>query len=167
MDRFLLNEGFHILTNSFQVTILFLCPVKTAESFWFSDVFREYIIGTLARNGLTFEAPTPKNGQTNSNNLLAKAEKFFVSGYFVGLSLKGINYRLTRHLFACHFGHAFRSISVFQLFEFKGQHWIYGNSLENLRFLNYFQYCQSDSPVHLFIYLSIYLFCLYRSRRCC
>ena len=39
---------------------------------------------------LTSSAQTPQNGEMHSNNLLAKADKFFsVFDHFVGLLLKG------------------------------------------------------------------------------
>ena len=40
--------------------VLILYLLKMPEILWFSGVFRGYKMGTLARNGLTFEAPTPQ-----------------------------------------------------------------------------------------------------------
>ena len=37
---------------SFLVILLILYPMKALKAFWFSDFFRRYEIGTLARNGL-------------------------------------------------------------------------------------------------------------------
>ena len=41
---------FHI--NPFHANVPFLCPLKTSENLWFSDVFRGYRNGTLAWKGL-------------------------------------------------------------------------------------------------------------------
>ena len=41
-----------ILINPFQAIVPFLCPLKTSEKQRFSDIFKGYRKGTLARNGL-------------------------------------------------------------------------------------------------------------------
>ena len=38
--------------NPFHATGLFLCPLKTSENLWFSDVFRVYRKRPVASNGL-------------------------------------------------------------------------------------------------------------------
>ena len=40
-----------LLLNPFQENALFLCPLKTSENLWSSDVFRRYRKGTLAEMG--------------------------------------------------------------------------------------------------------------------
>ena len=42
----------HFQLNQFLVNVLILYRLKKPENLWFSDVFREYKIGTLTRNGL-------------------------------------------------------------------------------------------------------------------
>ena len=41
-----------VILNPFLTIALILYPLKATEKLWFSGVFRGYIIGTLARNGL-------------------------------------------------------------------------------------------------------------------
>ena len=47
-DRDLRHEGI----NAFLAIAPILYPLKTPENLWFSDVFRWYKMGTLAKNGL-------------------------------------------------------------------------------------------------------------------
>ena len=42
--------------------------------------------------------PTPQNGQTLSNNLLVTADELSMSDHFVGLTLKGLRYRIHKDI---------------------------------------------------------------------
>ena len=46
---------FRLLFNSFLVNVPILYHLKIPENLWFSAVFREYKMGTLARNGLSLK----------------------------------------------------------------------------------------------------------------
>ena len=61
------NVFFVSCNNPFQPNISFLYPLKTSENLWFSDVFRGYRNGILARKGLIKNAS--QNLPDTKNNL--------------------------------------------------------------------------------------------------
>ena len=52
-------------SSQFQANLRFLCPVKTSENLWFSDVIKEYGNERLVWNGLLAGKIVVKSGFTN------------------------------------------------------------------------------------------------------
>ena len=72
--RYTNSRHFDVSINPYMANVAILFCLKTSENRSFC-IFRRYKMGTLARNGLTLSVPTPKNGQTHSNNSSRRADE--------------------------------------------------------------------------------------------